>query len=236
MKSLAVFVIAVQNLLIHHFWETLAAGAIAAAIIYSVIALKRSTEPKTLQPHPADNSELLLTEDKRIRDTNPEEKMAEPRMAARLGHVLYWIGCACAVLALIIGAGFLPYIQAGSKLAAATLIWGVALIFWLIGRALQYILAGAARRRLNLRQRIVSFWPAASLVWVICAIAMVWDYLPASSPTIKEASSDGYTLMTDAERTAATIDAAAAVFVPPLVALLAGLLVAWANRTRSSVP
>jgi hypothetical protein len=62
-------------------------------------------------------------------------------MIARLGIVIYWFGCLLAVAALLGGGyGFLhpandPWVP---------LLWGVAfaVVFWLIGRACLFVLAG----------------------------------------------------------------------------------------------
>lgn len=69
-------------------------------------------------------------------------------MAARLGNVLYWLGCGLAVLALVIstiawlvwygGASGDPSFQLG--FAIVFLI--IAIILWVFGRAARYVLVG----------------------------------------------------------------------------------------------
>ncbi len=62
-------------------------------------------------------------------------------MAARLGNVLYWIGCGIAVLSLIFAATLLVGAHRDDKLIAGLpLIAGV--LAWLAGRAARYVLGG----------------------------------------------------------------------------------------------
>lgn len=65
-------------------------------------------------------------------------------MLARLGNVLYWLGCIVAVL--IAAAGFMPYWSEGYArkdgvgVTIASVV--IALIAWVVGRACRYVLAG----------------------------------------------------------------------------------------------
>jgi hypothetical protein len=75
----------------------------------------------------------------------PEDKgdvADEPNMAARLGQVLYWLGCglACAILAL---GGVMAY--GDNRLGVTFFIVSVvaAVLAWLVGRACRYVLAGS---------------------------------------------------------------------------------------------
>jgi len=63
-------------------------------------------------------------------------------MAARLGNVLYWIGCL--IGAVVFLGGYLLMSGGGYKLQALDyIVIGMpAVVVWLIGRALRYILAG----------------------------------------------------------------------------------------------
>ncbi len=63
-------------------------------------------------------------------------------MAERLGNVLYWTGCLIAA-ALLVG-GYLLMSGGGYKLQPFdyVVIGAPAVVAWLIGRALRYILAG----------------------------------------------------------------------------------------------
>jgi hypothetical protein len=58
---------------------------------------------------------------------------------ARLGHVLYWIGCIVAVVVLLAGAA--AWLAPGPP---AFMVLGAiaAVIAWLIGRACRYVLSG----------------------------------------------------------------------------------------------
>lgn len=63
-------------------------------------------------------------------------------MAARIGNVIYWFGCAVAALAVL--AGLAEYFAEGNRsdgIAVTVGFFVAALIFWLIGRAVLYILA-----------------------------------------------------------------------------------------------
>jgi hypothetical protein len=67
-------------------------------------------------------------------------------MAARIGNVIYWLGCIIA--ALFVLAGVAEYIAEGSSRGGeGVLILVVFLVLgfvsWLIGRALRYILSAA---------------------------------------------------------------------------------------------
>ena len=64
-------------------------------------------------------------------------------MLARLGEVLYWTGCAIAVVLV----GFLLYLEwvephSDKKMFIAAFFGIPAAISWLIGRACLYVLAG----------------------------------------------------------------------------------------------
>jgi hypothetical protein len=63
-------------------------------------------------------------------------------MAERLGNVLYWIGCICAVA--IAGIGVILYLGEPGHAAPAILLAFLvfALIALGIGRAIRYVLAG----------------------------------------------------------------------------------------------
>jgi hypothetical protein len=64
-------------------------------------------------------------------------------MLARLGHLLYWIGCGLAVVALVAG---LFVLQHGPDYDYRWVVYVAsvvtAVLFWLIGRACKYFLAG----------------------------------------------------------------------------------------------
>ena len=60
-------------------------------------------------------------------------------MLARLGIVLYWAGCLLAAC-LLLSAGALFW--NGENWQAVVLIAAVGVVFWLIGRACRYVLAG----------------------------------------------------------------------------------------------
>lgn len=67
-------------------------------------------------------------------------------MAARVGQVLYWIGCGIAVL-LLVPSGCLVVTAVDHGLSSSgwfflVLTTGAAVLAWAIGRALLYILAG----------------------------------------------------------------------------------------------
>jgi hypothetical protein len=72
----------------------------------------------------------------------PRAGMLMLSMIARLGIVLYWFGCLLAVAALIIGGAVTlnaPPNPAWGPLATGA---GVGVVFWLIGRACLFVLAG----------------------------------------------------------------------------------------------
>jgi hypothetical protein len=62
-------------------------------------------------------------------------------MAERIGNVLYWIGCGAAVIMVLLGIA--GYISDTSTSAIFILVFCFvcALVSWLIGRALLYVLA-----------------------------------------------------------------------------------------------
>jgi hypothetical protein len=64
-------------------------------------------------------------------------------MAARIGNVLYWLGCAIATLIAIFAAAI--YIAEGRTHSDGLFVFAVfmaaAILSWVIGRALQYILS-----------------------------------------------------------------------------------------------
>ena len=70
-------------------------------------------------------------------------------MAARLGDILYWLGCGVSALSwLWVGTNIVAMLWFGSTTPDDTLVHilvftGAALASWAIGRACQYILAGA---------------------------------------------------------------------------------------------
>jgi len=63
-------------------------------------------------------------------------------MAARLGIILYWLGCI--VAAFIVSAAIAFYVTEGSAddLPAVGFLILIAAIVWAIGRACRYVLAG----------------------------------------------------------------------------------------------
>jgi len=65
-------------------------------------------------------------------------------MAARLGDVIYWLGCIVAALLLVVAAAeWLGEGQYRSDGLTVCLAIGVsAVIPWLVGRAFRYVLAG----------------------------------------------------------------------------------------------
>jgi hypothetical protein len=69
-------------------------------------------------------------------------------MLARLGNVLYWLGCIVAALVFVSGEAFMSIIADSPRttLFDYVVIFGVvgiiAIIIWLIGRACRYVLAG----------------------------------------------------------------------------------------------
>jgi hypothetical protein len=60
-------------------------------------------------------------------------------MLARLGDVLYWVGCLLAVL--LVAAAIAYYNFGDIRLAELLLVIGIAVI-WMIARACRYVLAG----------------------------------------------------------------------------------------------
>jgi hypothetical protein len=69
-------------------------------------------------------------------------------MAARLGNVLYWLGCGLAFLGLVISAcAWLVWYGGRSadpnfELGLAIIPLTAAIILWVFGRAARYVLAG----------------------------------------------------------------------------------------------
>lgn len=65
----------------------------------------------------------------------------EPTMLARLGNVLYWLGCGLAAVVFIT---FMSEAFSGTRFQyeAAIAAVGFALVIWLIGRACRYVLNG----------------------------------------------------------------------------------------------
>ena len=61
-------------------------------------------------------------------------------MLARLGEVLYWVGCLLAVL--LVAAAIAYYNFEYIKLAELLILIGLAVIVWMISRACRYVLAG----------------------------------------------------------------------------------------------
>jgi hypothetical protein len=63
-------------------------------------------------------------------------------MAARLGNVLYWLGCAVGLV--FFAGGYVLISSGGYRLQAFdyVLVGTPAVVAWLIGRALRYVLAG----------------------------------------------------------------------------------------------
>ena len=59
-------------------------------------------------------------------------------MADRLGLVFYWFGCGIAAISGVIG---LIFLWDGASLLMA-IFGGLAVVSWLIGRALKFILSG----------------------------------------------------------------------------------------------
>jgi hypothetical protein len=64
-------------------------------------------------------------------------------MLARMGHLLYWLGCGLAVVALVSGEFV---IQHGPDQDSRWVVYvasiGGAVLCWLLGRACKYFLAG----------------------------------------------------------------------------------------------
>lgn len=69
--------------------------------------------------------------------------MAERRMSMRLGQVLYWLGCWIAAILVAIGGVNIIETHSAIDRWQNVIVYGVpALITWVIGRALYYVLAG----------------------------------------------------------------------------------------------
>ena len=67
-------------------------------------------------------------------------------MLERLGNVIYWLGCALsAVVAIFTGYAFIMmafYEQKWREMWVLVLFGGIAVIIWVAGRAVRYILVG----------------------------------------------------------------------------------------------
>lgn len=66
-------------------------------------------------------------------------------MAARLGRVIYWTGCGMAVIAVLLaGIVFFSWRMPPPVEAIEWIIryLAAAVVFWLVGRAARYVLAG----------------------------------------------------------------------------------------------
>lgn len=63
-------------------------------------------------------------------------------MAARLGYVLYWFCCIISGLVVAIGAAIGYSEPKAQPLVVAVIAGAIALVVWLIGRAIRYVLAG----------------------------------------------------------------------------------------------
>jgi hypothetical protein len=61
-------------------------------------------------------------------------------MLARLGDVLYWTGCLLGIL--LVAAAFAYYNIGAIKPFEVALLIGLGVVFWLIGWACRYVLAG----------------------------------------------------------------------------------------------
>jgi hypothetical protein len=67
-------------------------------------------------------------------------------MAARLGNVLYWLGCALGVLTLLtipFGLAFPRGAFGGVDFIYVVFVIIVASLIWLVGRACRYVLSGS---------------------------------------------------------------------------------------------
>ena len=64
-------------------------------------------------------------------------------MAARLGNVLYWLGCIVAVVTAAIGAFVWFNRTEPGDVVTVIILVVLAAIAWLIGRGCRYVLAGA---------------------------------------------------------------------------------------------
>lgn len=64
-------------------------------------------------------------------------------MAARLGNVVYWLGCGLASLSLLAAVLMVVITLQGPilRLAEAALLTVIGIVCWLVGRAFRYILA-----------------------------------------------------------------------------------------------
>jgi len=64
-------------------------------------------------------------------------------MAARIGNVIYWLGCIIAGLTVM--AGVAVYIVEGHSRSDGVVVTAgffiTAFVFWLVGRAMRYVLA-----------------------------------------------------------------------------------------------
>jgi uncharacterized membrane protein YjgN (DUF898 family) len=64
-------------------------------------------------------------------------------MAARLGRVLYWLGCAIGIFVFVVTMVFVNAVADGKPNASEyVFIAFCTAVPWVIGRALRYILAG----------------------------------------------------------------------------------------------
>jgi hypothetical protein len=73
-------------------------------------------------------------------------------MAARLGHVLYWIGCliggGLVLLAIFIFVGMVgtgQHVNVAAEATSCGILAGIGIIVWAIGLACRYVLAGPKR-------------------------------------------------------------------------------------------
>jgi hypothetical protein len=78
-----------------------------------------------------------------------ERRATEAVMLARLGYVLYWLGCGLAAVFLVFGVGgtYVAYSTTTGKdpwswVAVALSCVVLAAVCWVVGRACKYILAG----------------------------------------------------------------------------------------------
>ena len=64
-------------------------------------------------------------------------------MAARMGRVLYWVGCVIAILLVLLSIFFALLAETTSGVVGAlTGFIPYAVVVWIIGRACRYFLAG----------------------------------------------------------------------------------------------
>jgi hypothetical protein len=68
--------------------------------------------------------------------------MPEGKVLARLGDILYWIGCVLAGIVVVWGAVFCFRADNGDDPYLFSLVAVAAFSIWVIGRALRYILSG----------------------------------------------------------------------------------------------